>query len=131
MISLTFRTYSGVFGVALLASILVISILAFGPPPVAVSASVSDKVLHAGAFFVLSFLLEGALSTTSFWRVKVPMLLSYGLFIELIQWQLPNRDFSLLDFLADGAGVVLYWVCHKPLWLMSDLIITYRSEAQD
>ena len=124
MISINFRLYTGLFRLALMVYLIIISWLAFGTPPSGAAASVNDKVLHAGAFVVMAFLVEAALPSFSFWRVKVAVLLGYGLFIEAVQWQLPYRDFSLLDLLADAAGVLLYWALHIPLWKLSDLFVS-------
>jgi VanZ family protein len=38
------------------------------------------------------------------------LLLGYGLLIELIQRELPYREFSLFDLAADALGILLYQV---------------------
>ena len=38
---------------------------------------------------------------------KVTLLLAFGLQIEIVQYFLPNREFSLLDVVADGVGIAL------------------------
>ena len=128
MISLNPRLYTSLFRLVLLLYLLIISWLAFGTPPSGAAASVNDKVLHAGAFVVMAFLLEAALPLLSFWWLKVVLLLSYGLLIEVVQWQLPYREFSLLDLLADSAGVLIYWVLSVPIWKISDLFLS-KAEA--
>ena len=37
----------------------------------------------------------------------VPAVLGFGLLIEVIQSQLPHRDFSLADVTADAAGMAI------------------------
>ena len=124
MITINSALYTAIYRLALLFCLGVISWFAFGTPPSGVVVVAGDKVLHAAAFMALGYLLDGALPSHSFWKVKLPVLLAYGMFIELVQWQLSYRDFSLLDFLADGAGILLYWICHKPLWKLSDVFLS-------
>jgi len=130
MITVNTTIYTAIFRLVLFICLCVISWLAFGTPPSGVvAAAVGDKVLHAAAFMALGYLLDGALPSLSFWKVKLPLLLAYGMFIELVQWQLSYRDFSLLDFLADGVGILLYWVCRKPIWVLSDLFLA-KADAR-
>lgn len=124
MITVNSALYTIIYRLALLACLVVISWLAFGTPPSGVVAvTVGDKVLHAAAFMALGYLLDGALPSQSFWKIKLPLLLAYGMFIEAVQWQLSYREFSLLDFLADGVGILLYWACHKPIWMLSNVFL--------
>ncbi|WMP15711.1 VanZ family protein [Thiothrix lacustris] len=69
----------------------------------------SDKFMHAGALFGFAVLLDWA-TPRSFWGWKVPVLLGYGAFIELLQALTTWRSASLADFAADAAGVLLYWL---------------------
>ena len=41
-------------------------------------------------------------------RQRWVSLLAFGLFIEVVQYFLPYRQFSLLDLAADGIGIWLY-----------------------
>lgn len=68
-----------------------------------------DKLMHAAALFGFAFLLDIA-SLRSFWRWKVPILLGYGVFIEIAQSFTPWRSVSLGDVVADAAGILLYWL---------------------
>lgn len=75
----------------------------------------ADKFMHAGALFGFAVLLDLA-TPRSFWRWKVPVLLGYGAFIELLQAFTTWRSASLADFAADASGILLYWlVGHKAL----------------
>ncbi|WP_093069949.1 VanZ family protein [Thiothrix caldifontis] len=74
----------------------------------------ADKLLHAGALFGFALLLDLA-TTRSFWRWQVPILLSYGAFIEIAQAFTPWRSFSVADFVADATGILLYWL----LWRLA------------
>ena len=73
-----------------------------------------DKVLHASAFFSFAFLLDLA-TTGSFWRWKLPLLLCYGGFIEILQAFVPWRSCSLADLAADACGILIYWVLWRTL----------------
>ena len=85
---------------------IVISYFAFTPFYVpSVNEDFGDKINHAGAFAALFLCFyrgygKGALFTCFF-------LLGYGLFIECVQYLLPDRYFSLLDVLADSLGIAL------------------------
>jgi VanZ family protein len=85
-----------------------VSYLSFGHLEETPLASINDKVGHTAAFLCLSFLLDFAWPRYSWGLGKLMPLLGYGLLIELIQYFLPYRSFSLLDLAADGAGLLFY-----------------------
>lgn len=93
--------------------LLIISYLAFLPnydnlPQV---VSISDVINHFAAFFTLSFFLYKGFNTTI---VKLFLILSiYGLFIETVQYFLPNRVFSLEDIFVDLVGVIVFVILLK------------------
>ena len=69
---------------------------------------VNDKLGHILAYFTLALFADGAFPSKSFsWHKWVPLML-YGLGIELIQSQIPYRQFSGWDLVANGGGLVLY-----------------------
>ena len=74
-----------------------------------ITITVYDKIQHLVAFFTLIMLADYAWPHTPFNLRKVMALLAYGFALELVQSQLPYREFSLLDFLADGGGILLYF----------------------
>jgi hypothetical protein len=74
----------------------------------------ADKFLHIAVFFGFAAVLD-RLSQRSFWFVKVPLLLFYGAFIEVVQALSPWRSLSLADFLADVVGIMLYWVLWRQI----------------
>lgn len=71
-----------------------------------------DKVLHAGAYFVLATLCLIAarrIGSTTSWRTQVTIamiLLAYGAIDEITQ-QYVGRQCSVYDWLADAAGVAI------------------------
>jgi len=71
-----------------------------------------DKLNHVLAFMVLSVLFSLGFSNLSE-KVKIIMLLIYALHIELIQYFIPGREFSLLDITADIIGIILGFILSK------------------
>jgi len=69
---------------------------------------VNDKVKHILAFFVLSFLADYSAPDVQFNLKKWLPVLGYGLLIEVVQYFLPYREFSLFDLAADGIGIAAY-----------------------
>ena len=83
----------------------------------------SDKVCHAGEYFILAFLILFALQRTtrasfftSFWITLVWGIV-YGLSDEIHQLYVPTRQFSVGDMAADACGVMvlflILWVLQK------------------
>lgn len=103
------------FRIALFFAVVAITRLATAPLEEIPTLGVGDKVLHAGAFLVLAALLDFSFPATAFGAAKITALLAYGIAIEIAQHFLPFRGFSLLDWLADGAGVALYGVAATPI----------------
>jgi len=78
--------------------------------------SINDKFAHFASFFILSLLADLSFPKRGFdWAIWVP-LSSYGLLIEVIQYHIPYRSFSLLDWAADSGGVLIYGLLIQ-LWL--------------
>jgi VanZ family protein len=73
----------------------------------------ADKLQHALVFFVLAALAEAAWPRAL--RRAMAGVFLYGLLIESVQWFLPWREFSLLDWLADGVGVALWLLVAQAL----------------
>ena len=70
----------------------------------------NDKVKHFIVFFGFAVLMDLAISRHPFWLWKGLPLLIYGAIIELMQYFSPERSFSLLDWLADFSGILLYFI---------------------
>lgn len=104
VVSARVRIFRGLFVVTFAA----VGILSFMQAPDAGLPQVSDKVHHAFAFYVLALLLDFALPRRAFGWGKFSALMAYGIAIECVQHFLPWREFSLLDMLADAAGMALY-----------------------
>jgi VanZ family protein len=71
---------------------------------------INDKAEHWIAFYALALFADFSFPQDSFGRAKALSLLGYGLVIEIIQYFLPYRSFSLLDLSADAVGLVVYGI---------------------
>lgn len=98
------RAWRGV----LLALLLVVSWFAFAPMPFRDGDLPLDKLRHLAAFGVLAWVAAQGwgFGRGAGWRIAAA-LLAYGVFIELVQSQVPGRHASLADVLADVAGIAL------------------------
>lgn len=92
----------------LVMSLLITTYLATTPVIYPVISDINDKLQHIFAFMVLAFLTDHAFPRQAWnWRKFIPLLV-YGLGLEVIQYTVPGRHFSLADLAADGAGLLLY-----------------------
>lgn len=96
------------FRIMLVMSSLLIIYLATTELEHPVMTSVNDKLGHILAFLYLAILVDFSFPASSFNLPKILALLAYGVLIEVIQYYLPHRTFSLLDILADGGGLMIY-----------------------
>jgi len=97
-----------VFRIGLFSAATMVMYFATAPLEAVPFVALGDKVLHAGAFLTLAGLLDFSFPATPFGSRKITSLLAYGMAIEVVQHFLPFRTFSLLDWLADAVGIVLY-----------------------
>ncbi|MGB3750799.1 MAG: VanZ family protein [Arcobacteraceae bacterium] len=65
-----------------------------------------DKANHFIAFFVLYILLDFGFKIFTTLG-KVSLLVLFAVQIEIVQYFMPNRYFSLLDVFADGIGILI------------------------
>jgi VanZ family protein len=100
--------YTRGFRLAFAIAVLLIGYLAFGKLEASPITRINDKLEHAAAFLALAFLLDFAWPRRGWHVHKAAPLLAYGLFIELVQYFLPYREFSLWDLAADSLGLALY-----------------------
>ena len=111
---MTISTLKNLYRCLLYLSLLVILGLACMDPGELVIFSVSDKLLHGFAFLVLSALLDCSYPGIVFSSIKIMLLLAYGLFIEIVQYQLPWREASALDMVANSVGIVIWYFFQQP-----------------
>ena len=101
------------YGLLLIVAIIGTLILTLGMPTGIVKAGIiSDKTAHALAFFVLAFLYSHT-AGKGYGIKEASLLIIFGLIIELIQYLLPWRSFSLFDWLADIIGIAGYEIIHR------------------
>jgi len=96
-----------IFQVLLFLALGMILVMATSPADHSAATGINDKVGHVMAFILLGLLSQQAYpSKCSDW-VLYAWLLAYGLGIEAIQYFIPERSFSLLDLVADAAGLLI------------------------
>ena len=81
----------------------------------------ADKVLHASAFFVLSFLLNRSSSDISKRIRNIIALLAFGILIEILQYFTGYREASVGDVLADLIGILLFQLTYSFLRFLREL----------
>lgn len=72
-----------------------------------------DKLAHFSAFVLLSLISAKAFNIPVW--LNILLLSCYGGLIEIVQGQLPYRSASWLDFLADLAGIICFFICYQLL----------------
>ncbi len=111
MTKLQHTRYTTSFRLSFFSALLVISYLSVSQIEGSALDALSllnDKIEHAAAFFALAFLLDFAWPRQAWSPAKWLPLLGYGLLIEVVQYFIPFREFSLWDLAADGLGLLLY-----------------------
>lgn len=81
-------------------------------PPGAEPGPFWDKKLHFAAYAVFAASIAYATARSAYeqrtrWLVVVGLAMIYGISIELLQAQLPDRYFSYADLLANAIGAIL------------------------
>lgn len=89
-------------------------IAAFAPSQVGWQPRFNDKFLHFTFFLGMAFLAQLA-HPRAHYLFPIVGLLAFGMGIEVIQAYLPHREFSLWDWVADCAAVLLYFLFLAPL----------------
>ncbi len=94
------------FKMAFFITFWVIEYLALTPQHIEMIEGFWDKQNHFMAFFVLTILLGLAYSQLTAIK-KFGLLVLMGFQIEIMQYFIPGRFFSLLDIVADSVGIVI------------------------
>ncbi len=103
------------FRVLFYSALLAGCVVAFAPPDAGLQPHFNDKLLHFAGFLVMSLLAR--LAHPHAWLIYPVFGLSlFGLAIEGVQAFLPRREFSLLDWAADVAAVLLFFYVLLPLF---------------
>ena len=80
--------------------------LGVAPADTTILGSYNDKLMHYIGYIILMNSCLFAYGTRPRKAVMFGMLLLYSFMIEVIQYFLPYREFSLLDLLANGLGLI-------------------------
>ena len=96
------------YRVLLCISLMVITYLATTALEFTVVSSIYDKLNHFVAFLVLALLVDFSFPNSRFNTDKIFSLIAYGFSLEIIQYFLPHRMFSLFDIAADILGLLAY-----------------------
>ncbi len=86
-------------------AIFIIFFIATKPGGIELFKSIWDKLKHSFAFFVLYILFSFAYPKLNI-KIKVLSLIGYGVLIEIVQYFIPTREFSLEDIFADSIGII-------------------------
>ena len=103
------------YRVAFYAALAVVLLLSLLPLEEDFISTGWDKTNHLLAFFVLAALIDSAYPLVSYWRYKVPLLIAFGLLVEVLQSFTGYRFFSWLDLLADSLALCLFYP-FRPSW---------------
>ena len=79
------------------------------PPDV----NVNDKLIHIVVFFGFAVLVDLSSSRKPFWLWKGLPLLGYGVVVEVLQYFTLFRSFSIMDMVADFAGILIYFLLKR------------------
>jgi glycopeptide antibiotics resistance protein len=90
--------------------LLIATYMALIPMPELLQQSVNDKLGHLLLFVILGFLTHASWGNRRFNRKHALPLFAYGVTLECLQYFSPTRYFSWLDMLANGSGILLYWL---------------------
>jgi len=85
--------------------VLAIYYFAFSNNDIEMSFQYGDKLKHIFAFTVLFLIANKAFHFSLF--LKMGLIFSMGVSIELIQYFLPNRSFDIMDLIANTFGLLL------------------------
>ena len=78
-----------------------------------------DKLSHSIAFAALALSAALGWPEKDFVRSVLLPLLLFGVFIEVVQYFIPGREFSMLDMLADAIGIIIAWIGIRVLQTVS------------
>ena len=103
------KTYRLLFILGIIVTLILTLSMPIG---IAKSGLINDKVAHSVTFLVLAFLYSHTLGKQYGYQA-IFILAAFGFLIEVIQYFLPWRSFSWLDWVADLAGIMAYEVIHR------------------
>jgi VanZ family protein len=103
LLPLRYPALWSVLGWLLVASVIGGSLI---PGPALQSIDVDDKVMHAGAYFILMVWFAGFYTRTAY-PIIATVLLLLGAGLDLLQGLTATRSFDWYDVAMNGAGVIV------------------------
>lgn len=93
-------------------------------PSLAPPGQILDKAVHTGVFAVLGGLALAAARDRRALLLGLAGLAALGGLIEVVQYVLPDREASVVDFLGDVAGIALgAWVARQAIGLWRERVL--------
>jgi len=89
-----------------------------------------DKIKHFIAFFTLSFLLNRSSSSIEHRLRNMGALLLFGIFIEFIQYFVPDRQSSINDVIADFIGIIFFQITYALLKFIQGLLQSRKVKSK-
>ena len=96
--------------IILICALIVVTFFATVPLEILKLLPNNDKIIHIVIFFILAILVDYSFPETRFGFKSSLFLFSFGLLIEVIQYFIPSKHFSLYDLGADCIGLAIYWL---------------------
>jgi VanZ family protein len=103
LLPLRFPKLWSAIGWLLIAAVIVGSLI---PAPVVAAVAVSDKVMHAGTYFMLMVWFAGFCRRGLYPAIAV-VLLALGLGLDLLQRLTETRSFEWYDIAMNSTGVIV------------------------
>jgi VanZ family protein len=92
----------------LVVALVGIFVIAVIPQQEVPASSGWDKLDHWLAFFTLALLADRVAGGRWFWARTLPLLVAYGVGIEVAQHFTPDRHAEALDVVADSVGILIH-----------------------
>jgi VanZ family protein len=70
-----------------------------------------DKIVHTSMYIVLGFIARFAYPNAHYFKHLLPVLIAFGIGIEVLQGLSGYRTFSWLDMIANTAGALAAGAC--------------------
>ncbi len=100
--------------VQFLALLVVFTLLGLASAPQETVGNYNDKLMHFTGYLIAGLSISLAWRR-SLWSHRACFLLAYSTAIECLQYFLPTRSFSLLDIVANTAGLFLGLIIYELL----------------
>lgn len=100
--------------------LILVEFLALTPNSPKIIVNIWDKFNHFFAFSVLFILLKFGFINLKY-SISALILLAFGIQVEIAQNFIPNREFSILDIVADFCGIICGIITVKLIYKFTNL----------